>query len=69
MAMYKKRGQFSLKTIPFKWYLPDLNWGHMDFQSIALPTELRYPAVLKSDAKLTRFLTFQKEYQLFLFFI
>ncbi len=23
------------------WRLPELNWGHMDFQSIALPTELR----------------------------
>ena len=26
----------------FEWYLPDLNWGHTDFQSDALPTELRY---------------------------
>ena len=32
------------------WYLPDLNWGHTDFQSVALPTELRYPAFF-SDAK------------------
>ena len=26
----------------FLWYLPDLNRGHTDFQSDALPTELRY---------------------------
>src|SRR5690625_5326771 len=36
----------SCRTIPaalsFLWYLPESNWGHMDFQSIALPTELRY---------------------------
>lgn len=25
-----------------KWYLLELNQGHMDFQSIALPPELRY---------------------------
>ena len=24
------------------WYLQESNQGHMDFQSIALPTELRY---------------------------
>ena len=37
-------------VVPFLWYLPDLNWGHTDFQSVALPTELRY-RLLKSDAK------------------
>ena len=26
----------------FKWYLQGSNQGHMDFQSIALPSELRY---------------------------
>ena len=25
-----------------KWCLQELNQGHMDFQSIALPTELRH---------------------------
>ena len=25
-----------------EWYLLELNQGHMDFQSIALPPELRY---------------------------
>ena len=25
----------------FKWFLQESNQGHMDFQSIALPTELR----------------------------
>ena len=24
-----------------KWRLPELNWGHTDFQSVALPTELK----------------------------
>ncbi len=28
----------------FSWYLQGSNQGHMDFQSIALPTELRYRA-------------------------
>ena len=27
-----------------KWYLQESNQGHKDFQSFALPTELRYPA-------------------------
>ena len=26
------------------WYLQESNQGHKDFQSFALPTELRYPA-------------------------
>lgn len=58
--VYKKRDNFQRK-LSLLWYLPDLNWGHTDFQSVALPTELRYP-VLKSDAKLMRFFTLQKEY-------
>ena len=29
-----------------QWYLLELNQGHMDFQSIALPPELRYRCVL-----------------------
>ena len=27
------------------WCLPESNWGHMDFQSIALPAELRHQYV------------------------
>ena len=38
----------------FLWYLPDLNWGHTDFQSVALPTELRY-LLNFSGAKIIRF--------------
>ena len=30
------------------WYLLELNQGHMDFQSIALPPELRYLALFRS---------------------
>ena len=29
-------------TSPTWWYLQESNQGHIDFQSIALPTELRY---------------------------
>jgi hypothetical protein len=36
------------------WYLPESNWGHMDFQSIALPSELRYLPAWKSGAKIKR---------------
>ena len=32
----------------FQWCLPDLNRGHMDFQSIALPTELRHHYLVRS---------------------
>ena len=27
----------------YKWYLQESNQGHTDFQSVALPSELRYP--------------------------
>ena len=30
------------RALLFLWYLQESNQGHMDFQSIALPTELRY---------------------------
>lgn len=55
----KRKRDDLLRIIPFKWYLPDLNWGHTDFQSVALPTELRYPSFLESDAKLRRFFRIQ----------
>lgn len=29
----------------FLWYLQESNQGHTDFQSVALPTELRYHAL------------------------
>ena len=28
--------------MPDSWYLQESNQGHTDFQSVALPTELRY---------------------------
>ena len=31
----------------FLWYLLELNQGHQDFQSCALPTELRYQSILR----------------------
>ena len=32
-------------SIRVLWYLQGSNQGHMDFQSIALPSELRYLAI------------------------
>ncbi len=47
------------------WYLPDLNWGHTDFQSVALPTELRYqPSLLEASAKIKAFLIYAKKTKL-----
>ena len=37
-SFYKK----PTNVVGFMWYLQESNQGHMDFQSIALPTELRY---------------------------
>ncbi len=48
------------------WYLLELNQGHMDFQSIALPPELRYrgvfgtPYFLKERAKVRLFFDIHK---------
>lgn len=40
---------FAFYVLPTElWYLLELNQGHMDFQSIALPPELRYLALLLS---------------------
>ncbi len=36
-----KNKKTSEKSEAFKWFLQESNQGHMDFQSIALPTELR----------------------------
>ena len=33
----------------FKWYLQESNQGHTDFQSVALPTELRYLPCLRAS--------------------
>ena len=42
----------------FLWCLQESNQGHMDFQSIALPTELRY--LLKSEGKYKVILAYAK---------
>ena len=39
------------------WYLQESNQGHTDFQSVALPTELRY---LLSASKIDSILLFPK---------
>ncbi len=41
------------------WYLLESNQRHKDFQSFALPTELRYPT--DWVAKVMRFLSNQKK--------
>ena len=41
---FAKKAAISLLCC-FLWYLQESNQGHMDFQSIALPTELRYRVV------------------------
>ena len=42
-----------------KWYLQGSNQGHMDFQSIALPSELRYLA--NAGANIGWFLIYPKQ--------
>ncbi len=44
----KNRNYLKKNVANFLWYLQESNQGHMDFQSIALPTELRYQFVLAS---------------------
>ncbi len=53
----KKR--LSSKKTAFWWYLQGSNQGHMDFQSIALPSELRYRA--NAGANIEPFLIYPKE--------
>ena len=36
-----------------KWYLQESNRGHTDFQSDALPTELRHHSMFKRSLSLT----------------
>ena len=43
-----------------KWYLAESNCGHQDFQSCALPTELRYPVF--ASANLQRFFHLSSPY-------
>ena len=39
-------------SIRILWYLQGSNQGHMDFQSIALPSELRYRAFAGANIEL-----------------
>ena len=47
-------------SIRVLWYLQGSNQGHMDFQSIALPSELRYLA--NAGANIARFLIYPKQF-------
>jgi hypothetical protein len=48
----------------FMWYLQESNQGHTDFQSVALPTELRY--LFEAAANIVRILKLPKIIMLFL---
>ena len=39
---YRKQKTLTLRSGFLMWYLQESNQGHKDFQSFALPTELRY---------------------------
>ncbi len=56
MNVYEKKNLFTenKKTVSNKtvlWFLQESNQGHMDFQSIALPTELRNHLIFASFLK------------------
>lgn len=42
VVLLKNKKPLKYNLSDFMWCLPDLNWGHTDFQSVALPTELRH---------------------------
>lgn len=43
------------------WYLQESNQGHKDFQSFALPTELRYQLFCFASANIETFLQLTKQ--------
>ena len=43
-----------------KWYLQESNQGHKDFQSFALPTELRHQLLIEAGANIYSILLFTK---------
>lgn len=55
----KKRRKNYFSTL-FLWYLQESNQGHTDFQSVALPTELRYQ--LNRAANLRELFIMQNKY-------
>ena len=54
---FEKQKTHSLEWV--LWYLQGSNQGHMDFQSIALPSELRYLAY--AGANIESFLIYPKQ--------
>ncbi len=59
-------------TWVFKWYLQESNQGHTDFQSVALPTELRYQAFESGSKYNFKFRIYQqksKKRYLFFYFL
>ena len=60
-----KKRDITFQLCLFVWYLQESNQGHMDFQSIALPTELRYRAA----PNVSRALPFSRKDCKFIFFL
>ena len=57
----KKEGRkLIFQFLPSEWYLQESNQGHTDFQSVALPTELRYQRI--RAANLRELFIMQKKY-------
>jgi hypothetical protein len=44
----KKHLRFNVSACFYWSHLPESNWRPIDYESIALPTELRWPVVLSS---------------------
>ena len=66
--VHKKTLNVDFKVFLFLWYLAESNRGHKDFQSFALPTELRYLTELGVQ-KYSFFLNRQNYFSLFCFII
>ena len=54
----------------FKWCLQESNQGHMDFQSIALPTELRHQDIKRLQIYiLLHYIQTKREKKAIVFFV
>ena len=60
LRLNHKKQKTRILLFGFWWYLQGSNQGHMDFQSIALPSELRYRLVLNAGAKIESFSVYPK---------
>ena len=56
----KKESTSFLMCFPLKWCLQGSNQGHKDFQSFALPSELRHQ-LINSEGKCNQYFQFTKK--------